>query len=377
MIALRPLRAAAILMAATASVSFASVAGAATQQDEPHHHHHHHKAGDKAAASSSGKTGSGKAGSGKTGAHHGRASAEGAATKTHGAKGHVTKKSGDHAEKPHHKASGSKHPHAGTAHPASGHPVAAPLPQDDGAPDTPGAVPDGANGPAGTPPEAPKGTNTGLPLPRFASLRADKVNMRAGPGERYPIQWVYHRRGLPVQIEREFDVWRLVEDSDGVKGWVHQATLAGARDFVVPSPAGTAPQGSVPPGSASSGGAPAGEAPAGGTSSAAGQSPDGGPKPGAADHNADQQAARHTESQVVGHIASVADVTGIPGAVVLRASADDKAAPVAVLQPGAVGTIKTCASGSAWCRVSVRQYDGWLKRSAIWGLSAGEPYPPS
>lgn len=77
------------------------------------------------------------------------------------------------------------------------------------------------------------GTVTGLALPRFASLRADEVNMRAGPGTRYPIEWLYKRRGLPVEIEREFEVWRLVKDADGVRGWVHEATLTGHRDFVV------------------------------------------------------------------------------------------------------------------------------------------------
>ncbi len=72
-----------------------------------------------------------------------------------------------------------------------------------------------------------------MPLPRFASLKTDEVNLRTGPGLRYPIDWVYKRRDLPVQIEREFEVWRLVADQDGVKGWVHQATLAGRRTFVV------------------------------------------------------------------------------------------------------------------------------------------------
>ena len=79
---------------------------------------------------------------------------------------------------------------------------------------------------------AAKGSNTGLPLPRFAALRTDEVNLRTGPGTRYPIDWVYKRRDLPVQIEREFEVWRLVADQDGVKGWVHQATLTGRRSFV-------------------------------------------------------------------------------------------------------------------------------------------------
>lgn len=78
-----------------------------------------------------------------------------------------------------------------------------------------------------------KGTSTGLPLPRWVSFRSDEVNLRSGPGMQYPIAWVYHRRDYPVQIIREFDVWRLVQDQDGTKGWVHQATLTGRRGFLV------------------------------------------------------------------------------------------------------------------------------------------------
>ena len=98
----------------------------------------------------------------------------------------------------------------------------------------PAAAPAPAPAPeAEKPAEPQKGTNTGLPLPRFAALRSEEVNFRSGPGARYPIEWVYKRRDLPVQIEREFEVWRLVRDSEGVKGWVHQATLAGRRTAVV------------------------------------------------------------------------------------------------------------------------------------------------
>jgi SH3-like domain-containing protein len=81
--------------------------------------------------------------------------------------------------------------------------------------------------------EVNKGSATGLPLPRFAALRSDEVNLRAGPGTRYPIDWIYKRRDLPVEIQREFEVWRLVQDPDGIKGWVHQATLTGRRSFIV------------------------------------------------------------------------------------------------------------------------------------------------
>ena len=83
------------------------------------------------------------------------------------------------------------------------------------------------------PPEPTKGSVTGMPLPRFAALRADEVYMRIGPGKHYPIEWVYKRRDLPVQIEREFEDWRLVRDQENTKGWVHQATLAPRRTGVV------------------------------------------------------------------------------------------------------------------------------------------------
>lgn len=74
---------------------------------------------------------------------------------------------------------------------------------------------------------------TGLPLPRFVSLRADEVNMRAGPGIQYPIEWVYHRQRLPVEVVAEYRTWRKVRDWQGAQGWVHQSMLAGHRTVVV------------------------------------------------------------------------------------------------------------------------------------------------
>ena len=70
-------------------------------------------------------------------------------------------------------------------------------------------------------------------LPRFAALKTDDTNMRRGPGQRYPIDWVYKRRDLPVEVEREYDVWRLVRDPEGTQGWVHQVTLSDRRTFMV------------------------------------------------------------------------------------------------------------------------------------------------
>ncbi len=74
---------------------------------------------------------------------------------------------------------------------------------------------------------------SGLPLPRFVSLRADKVNVRTGPGVRYPVDWVFVRRGLPVEVVAEFEHWRKVRDWEGTEGWVHQSMLSGARSVLV------------------------------------------------------------------------------------------------------------------------------------------------
>ncbi len=77
------------------------------------------------------------------------------------------------------------------------------------------------------------GADTGLPLPRFVSLRSDEVNMRTGPGRRYPVEWVYQRQGLPVEIIAEFDTWRRVRDWQGIDGWMHSSVLSGERYVVV------------------------------------------------------------------------------------------------------------------------------------------------
>ncbi|MDE2463759.1 MAG: hypothetical protein KGO02_08615 [Alphaproteobacteria bacterium] len=88
-------------------------------------------------------------------------------------------------------------------------------------------------------------------LPRFASLSSDKVFLRQGPGYDYRILWVYHRKGLPVLVTAQYDVWRKVRFSDGTAGWVHVAMLSSHRTVLVtgrsdaPVRAGSAPQASV------------------------------------------------------------------------------------------------------------------------------------
>ena len=81
--------------------------------------------------------------------------------------------------------------------------------------------------------KADLGKETGLRVPRFVSMNSSKVNVRAGPGTRYPIKWVFQRKALPVQIIAESDTWRKIRDFEGIEGWVHQRMLSGRRRAVV------------------------------------------------------------------------------------------------------------------------------------------------
>lgn len=70
---------------------------------------------------------------------------------------------------------------------------------------------------------------TPYPVPRFVSLRSDKVFARTGPGKQYPVRYVYTQKNLPVEIILEFQEWRKIRDIDGGEGWVHQALVTGKR----------------------------------------------------------------------------------------------------------------------------------------------------
>ena len=70
-------------------------------------------------------------------------------------------------------------------------------------------------------------------VPRFVSLRSDKVNVRSGPDVSYPIEWVLERKGMPVEIVQEKNNWRKVRDIQGTEGWVNQALLSSRRSIIV------------------------------------------------------------------------------------------------------------------------------------------------
>jgi SH3-like domain-containing protein len=68
-----------------------------------------------------------------------------------------------------------------------------------------------------------------LPVPRFVSLKVDRVNVRGGPDKDHDVAWIYTRVGWPVEITAEFENWRRIRDSDGTEGWVYHSLLSGKR----------------------------------------------------------------------------------------------------------------------------------------------------
>ena len=146
----------------------------------------------------------------------------------------------------------------------------------------------------------PAVAESGLPVPRFVTTAADEVNVRAGPGRQFPIEWVFVRRGFPVEVVDEFDTWRRIRDRDGIEGWVHQALLSGRRGIIV-----------------------LGE---------------------------DEQ--------------------------VVRDAPEDSAEPVVRAEAGVVGRLLECPADdvdtTAWCRIELDGYRGWLPRAMLWGVYPAE-----
>jgi len=145
------------------------------------------------------------------------------------------------------------------------------------------------------PPGRPGAETSGLPLPRFAALRSAEVNVRTGPGVQYPVDWVFQRQGMPVEIIAEYRTWRKIRDWQGTQGWVHQSLLAGRRTAIV-----------------------------------------------------------------------------IGGTRALLAKPEPDARIVANLEAGVIANLVSCPEGSAWCRLEVDGFDGWMRRVDFWGTLKDE-----
>ncbi|HWU92866.1 MAG TPA: SH3 domain-containing protein, partial [Sphingomicrobium sp.] len=91
----------------------------------------------------------------------------------------------------------------------------------------------GAPAPASAAGDMGTGSVSGLPIPRFVSLKSDRVNVRSGPNKDQDVRWVYTRVGMPVEITAEFENWRRIRDWEGAEGWVYHSLLSGKRTAVV------------------------------------------------------------------------------------------------------------------------------------------------
>ncbi len=76
-------------------------------------------------------------------------------------------------------------------------------------------------------------SQTGLPLPRFVSLKSTRVNMRVGPGREYKVTWMYLKQGLPMEVIQEYENWRKVRDPEGNEGWILHSLLSGKRMAII------------------------------------------------------------------------------------------------------------------------------------------------
>jgi SH3-like domain-containing protein len=150
-----------------------------------------------------------------------------------------------------------------------------------------------AAGPAAA---AQVGPVSGLALPRFVSLKSDRVNLREGPSKDHRTAWVFQRAGLPVEIIAEFDNWRRIRDSEGSEGWVLHSLLSGRRTALV---------------------------------------------------------APWRKGEVIPLMTQ-------PGGGTVAAN----------LQSGLVVNVRRC--DKAWCRVSGREFDGFIDQKMLWGVYADE-----
>lgn len=159
---------------------------------------------------------------------------------------------------------------------------------------------------------------SGLPLPRFVSLKSDHVNVRGGPNKDQDVAWIYTRPALPVEITAEFENWRRIRDRDGSEGWVYHTLLSGRRTAYVAQP------------------------------------------------KAQPAKAQPTKAQP----ANAQPTKAPPDLVPLHASADGASPLRAMLEPGVVGTVKRC--NGQWCRLTGAGFDGWVEQSRLWGVYPNE-----
>ena len=69
--------------------------------------------------------------------------------------------------------------------------------------------------------------------PYWASIASGQAMTRTGPGKNYPGVWLYQRRDLPIRVVKQYENWRLIQDSDGAQGWMLVTLLSDRRTAIV------------------------------------------------------------------------------------------------------------------------------------------------
>ena len=159
----------------------------------------------------------------------------------------------------------------------------------------------------GKPEPGKKESPSGLPLPRFVSLKADKVHVRLGPGTDHKIAWDFQQAGLPVEVIQEFEVWRRVRDSEGATGWVFHAMLSGRRTVLV-----------------------------------------------------------QPWEVKVGEVKAGEAKDGKSVLAELRASGSAASPVVVVVEAGVLANVRTC--DGAWCEVTIGPHSGHIEQKKLWGV---------
>ena len=67
----------------------------------------------------------------------------------------------------------------------------------------------------------------------FLTLRYDKVNLRQGPSNEYPIKIFYKKKYLPVLIQDKYENYRKIIDHENNSGWIHISQLSKKKAAIV------------------------------------------------------------------------------------------------------------------------------------------------
>jgi SH3-like domain-containing protein len=148
------------------------------------------------------------------------------------------------------------------------------------------------------------GILTGLPIPRYVSLKSNEIKIRIGPGKKYQTSHVYECINYPVKIIAEFDNWRKIEDINQTQGWVHQSLLSGARYVII------------------------------------------------------------TDNEFIIRkdlINKLSDNQSL-----IFKAPDENSPPILKIEFGVLAKIMKCEK--FWCKVIIQNYKGWIRKANIWGV---------